>query len=400
MTEAGGNEMRVRDHYYICGLVLFLATAPAIAQELIEVDDGTKRVHSQWLKANHRPPIDYVAGKIREYPLVILGERHQNQPMLTMIADNLGKFYDAGLRAIVLEMVGPTYDQQLEKLVTAEKFNRKTQLRIAGSSSWLVWNSKEQWDLLEAVWTWNRGLPKGAEPLRVVGMADDRFDRISIWLHKMGKLKDAKKVAYVEKIFADPPDSEKFMAERVSMLVDAGTKTLVLVGYHHAFTRYHQPVADRKTGKLRRELTRLGNILRDKYEEKLFQLILHFPHESPKRSYPGYKGDAPVLHDYLEDLFEQAGASAGGFDLKDSPIGAMRDRRSYYFYFQPKYDLRDMADGYLFLGPLKDEPKCVCIKNFVSADIFAKNKYYFEVQYGRKFESRKELNEHICPDVE
>ncbi len=52
-----------------------------------------------------------------------------------------------------------------------------------------------------------------------------------------------------------------------------------------------------------------------------------------------------------------------------------------------------MAPGYIFLKPCDIQEKCLWVDNFISREMFARNKPYFEATCGRKLNNSEEANE-------
>lgn len=71
----------------------------------------------------------------------------------------------------------------------------------------------------------------------------------------------------------------------------------------------------------------------------------------------------------------------------------LRDEKSTYFRKIPMYTLGDMADGYLFLGPLDVDRAPARMRDFVTEATFLKWRRYFNLLYRREFASVGELNE-------
>jgi len=369
----------------------------SFALEIERLDAKTEKKSIEWLQKNIKDPGEFIAEKIKTHPLVMIGEFHGNAQLLKFISANLDRFYKAGLRTLALEVCNKQDNEQLAELLTGDTFNRGLQMKIAGAQGWLTWNFKEQWDILEAVWLFNHSLAKGEPRLRVVGI-DDSPNLPLYWLYSTKNLSDKNEIAEAEKIIERLKVRDESMAKEVAQLANSSGKTLVMVGQNHAYTRYGQPKLDDK-GELAGTRVRMGQMLFKELKKKVYLAIPHFQFESPKDYFAAYSGKEPIMTARLEELFKKAQIKSGAVDLKKTPLGKLRDYSSYQFHFQPEVTLEDLGDGYLYFGPLKEAPKCVLIKDFVSEETFRENRKYFELQYERKFADVKELNDLISTDA-
>ncbi len=283
------------------------------------LDKNSYPAFGKWLDVSASTPVDYITKKCREHQLVIIGEQHYIYDYCELFIQAVPEVYkQAGVRVIALEVLNAEDNENLARLVEGNTYDKDLALQIARSQDWGLWGYKEYWDILEAVWKLNRSLPKGAEHMRIVGM-DKEMDFQLDELMRTNKLKDP---ALIEKAKALPDimkRDEWMTANLEKEVFDKGVKGLALVGLHHAFTDYGQPRIDEKTKAFVREGVRMGNRLRSKYGEKVFEIALHGPHPSPNIVDNSYRGEEPVFDKVIEAIMAVHGTNRWGSMSSNRP---------------------------------------------------------------------------------
>jgi hypothetical protein len=345
-----------------------------------------------WLDNNGKNPVDYIIEVCRVHDLVIVGEHHYIKNYCELFKQALpGAYEKAGVRVVALEVCNAEDNEKIARLVDGEIYDTALAYEIARSENWGLWGYKEYWDILEAVWTFNRSLPAGGEHLRVVGI-DKTMDYQLDSLWRAGKLTDQ---TLVDKAKSQPDiyKRDDWLVENIEKETFAkGAKGIVLVGFNHSFTHYCQPRID-KEGKLKDEWPRMGVLLYRKYGDKVFQVGLHGEHMSPAQIDITYKGSGPVFTELIEEIMASRGNKPVGFDVVGSPFAGIRDTQSYYFHWQPAMSFANICRGFVYLMPVKELKPCSWMKDFVSDEMFEKCKGFYEFSYGRTFKNAKEVNE-------
>jgi len=363
-----------------------------VSVEASEIDVSSFPRFTGWLDKSGRNPVDYFVDACRKHELVIVGEQHYIKDYCELFKQALPAVYEkAGVRVVALEVCNAESNEKIARLIEGDRYDEALAYEIARAENWGLWGYKEYWDILEAVWSLNRSLPAGQEHMRVVGIDREMdYQLDSLW--RADKLKDQ---VLIEKA-KNQPDIYKrddWLAENIEKgILAKGARGIVLVGLNHSFTHYAQPIID-KEGKLKSEWPRMGNILYQKYGEKIFQIGLHGPYQSPAQIDKTYKGEGPLWSDLIEKIMVARGNRPVGFDVVGSPFAVVRDSRSYYFHWQPKVTFADLNRGFIFLKPVKALEPCSWMKDFVSDEMFEKSRDFYEFSYGRKFKDSREVNE-------
>ncbi|MCX5782899.1 MAG: hypothetical protein NTW04_00395, partial [Elusimicrobia bacterium] len=348
---------------------------------------------ADWLNKNGLPPLEYAVGKCKQHQLVIFGERHHTKEYLDFFNQLIPlAYHNAGVRYVVLEVSKYADNEKISKLIEGDSFDRNLALEIARNGPWPDWNNKEYWNVFETVWKLNKSLPEGQERMKVIGMDID-VDLALDSLLREGKLTDKK---LIEKTKAAIPlimaRDELMTAAIEESVLKNDSKGIVLVGYNHSYTHYAQPSLSKDRKYNGRDWPRMANILYRKYGERIFQIALHIKHLSPKEVFPAYEGAEPAIIDFIESIMALGGNKPVGFDVFTSPFANLKDKGSYYFYFQPWVKFSDISRGYIFLKPLKELTPCAAMDNFVTDKMFKKYRAFYEKAYNRKFANVAEVN--------
>jgi hypothetical protein len=361
--------------------------------EASDVKEADYPRFTRWLDRSAQSPVSYIVKKCREHQTVIIGEQHNQKEYCELFIQTIPEVYHrAGVRVVALEVCNSEDNGKLARLIGGDAYDKNLAAEIARSHNWGLWGYKEYWDIFEAVWTLNRSLPPGAEPMRVVGI-DKEMD---YQLDAMWRDKSLKDPALIKKAEGQPDIYKRddwLVANTEKEILDKGAKGIMLVGFHHSFTHYAQPVLSRTDRTLEREWPRMANILYQKYGDKVFQIAVHGPHSSPALIDSSYKGEEPVFANLMEAIQAAHGNKPVGFDVVGSPFADIRDARSYYFHWQPKVRFADICTGFIFLKPYKGLAPCTWMDDYVTDEMFEKSKAFYEHSYSKKFLNSKEVNE-------
>ena len=326
----------------------------------IDVRDARDANHSSYLaylKQNAKPPVEYVLDKFKNHDIVILGEMHEMKEYLELIRDLIEPLYHkAGVKCFAMETLKSKNIALANKLVTDKKYDQQLALRIFRDCGWPTWGFKEYMDIIKAIWELNNKLPPQAERFKVIPLSSD-WD--------------------VDKLYSKSWSEEAHDNHMANILareaLDKGKKALVQIGYRHSFTHYRQPRV--KNGKLIGEgHPRFGRVLYKKYGDRIFQICLHLRHPGPEVLTRKSSSVRPILIGFMEKALKLNGNQPVGFDIENSPFACLRDKGSYYFAFQKDVVFSDIAQGYIFLKPLKKFTRITWVKGFIDDSNYEKAK--------------------------
>lgn len=281
---------------------------------------GDTARRASWLQRNGQPPVEYLLAAFEERRVVIAGEAHWIRHDAELIAATIPRLPDAGVQTVAVETFSSDAQETIDRLVSADAWNEDDAIAVLRAGAWPY---REYGDILRAAWRTNRNIPGS---IRVLGLGPPLG-----WREKR-------------------VDYDAFMAARILTAIGPRGKALVLMGLHHAFTRYEQPsVLD--NGRVDGFMDRAGNILRRNLGDAVFLVILHRPFwcGSPVKWSYCYPASGAI------DCAVAASAHPVGFDLADSPLEAIEmDPAVYYAHGYPSLRLIDFADGWIWFSPIED----------------------------------------------
>lgn len=316
-----------------------------------------------YLKRNGAPPVDYVVGKFSDHDVVILGEIHEVREYLEFVSDLIPALYHrAGVRCLATEFLRHRNTALANRIVTRPEYDEAAVVELYRDYVG-IWGFREYMDVFKAIWALNNSLPPEAEKFRVVGLDGEleEYDVLSAPEQQREEL--------MQKLW----ERDEYMAGVfVREALQQGGKALLHTGYMHSFLRYRLPVlAD---GELTGEMEpRLGGLLSQEYGDRVFQVCLHQWHFSPELFSGGRPTPRPVLGGLVEKAMAANGGQPLGFDVEGSPFANLRDRKSCYFAYQDGVVFVDLAQGYVFIKPVKElTSRCTWVKGFIVEGNFEK----------------------------
>jgi len=280
-----------------------------------------------YLKENGQSPEKYIISKFEQYDYVFLGEYHRIKQDVDLVTSLVPGLYKNGIRNIAVEFYPYSNQAIIDSLLTAKDWDEKTLYHNIGD---IAWGYFEYLDLYKTVWEFNQTLQPDQPAFRVVLLSYDYYPC------KKG----------LERFGGWEPDA--FHADVFEKeVISKNEKALIHCGMHHAFTTYRQP---------KRKNPRFGNIINEKYPERTFTIFLHSPWDSKL----GLKQVKPV-HGVIDDVMDLMGNMAMAFDVKNTVMGTLKAKNTYYAIGYKNFKLEDYCDGYIFLAPYKN-------MKFVSVD--------------------------------
>jgi hypothetical protein len=290
-----------------------------------------------YCRSHAAAPLDYVIGRFAQSDVVLLAEDHAVAQNLALARDLLPALYKAGVYTFGMEF-GASEDQaRLDALVTGERYDEGEARRLMFDYN-VRWAYRDYTELYRAAWRLNQTLPPSARKFRILNLSY-RY----AW-SAFGGLRSPSSVARV----FPKGDTESYRATLVrDEILGKHEKILVLTGTIHAFTRYERPDYDYLSpGFYRLETRYFGERLQRLAPGRVCCLLLHQPFPDSEGGFVQPAGGA------LEAIMAKLGDRPVGFDLAGTPMGDLPDA-SYYANGHPDFRLADLADGYVFLAPLR-----------------------------------------------
>ena len=309
--------------------------------------------------------------------MLIFGEMHEQGDTLRWFNDAIPALYEqGGVTCIAMEVLLASDDAAIEKLVTADAFDREAAARIARHQPWALWGWKEYWDVLETVWRVNHAAAPGKPKLRLVGL-DRPVDAPSLMMMGVGDvpLKDATlweklRLWRLPRILGAMILRDGVMAREVEKeIFEKHERGVVWIGSMHA------AVGCRLPG--RQRWGQLGLMLRTRYGDQVFQIRMHQA-GVPASALGLTDTEAPQMAAFIERVMGQRGRKAVGFNVANSPLALLRDPGELEYALSPTVGLGDIAEGYIYLKNWRELRHCAWQPGYVTDEMFTMYRPMYE----------------------
>jgi len=343
-------------------VILFFGILVCVLAEklpLPKLDSKTEAELADWWTQNAISPEEYVVSKFKKHDIVFLGEYHRIKHDAELVQNLIPLLYKAGVRHLGIEFACAAHQQDIDHLLEGKDYDRT----LADSIFWRFWpfwGFQEYIDILKAAWQFNRSLPEGSQPFRVLGL-NARMDWSHVWTPE-----DLQNQEIRAKAFPDG-SSDEFMARIIQREILAKShKALIYSGINHAYTRFQQPVIDEKTGELQsRVSTRMGNRIYKLIGDRCFLIFLHSPWPSLK----GYEEEEVYPANGIIDAFfakVPVEKQRVGFDIKGSPFGMLPDTMSLWSKSDKDFRIEMYCDGWIYQKCLSQYEGCTVVKGWIN----------------------------------
>ncbi|WP_185957608.1 ChaN family lipoprotein [Saccharicrinis carchari] len=336
-----------------------------------------------YLKTHFQKPDDYLISKFKEYPYVLLGEAHAIKENLEFVHDLIPKLYDAGVYNLCMEFGAFEKQEQLDSLLTGETYNE----RLAKDMMFYYnvgWAYQEYYDLYKTVWEFNKTLKNGEKKFRIINLSYQYK-----WANFKGGVRNPENMSSV--FYLGTPD--KFRTSIIQKeIIDKKEKALIYMGTYHVFTHYKMPILKMNNDNFcDYHGGWVGSRLYEKFPDKVFAITFHTPLRSKAQFNPSYVSPA---NGEIENILHSIGTPSVGFDLKNSPLGKLRDD-SFFSLCYNNFVMEDYFDGYIFLKPFKNLHGCTYDEDFFTGKTWEEIKGNFPDPDWRKSNNIEEYKEQI-----
>lgn len=285
-------------------------------------------------------PEEFMLNMLASHKLVINGEYHRRKVSWDMLKNLIShpEFPDV-VGCVFMEL--PSHHQPLmDEFLNSDSLDTNIIIKIFQDEQLNGWWDRGEFEFICKLWEINSSLAQDKK-IRVV-LADYQVPYSAITNRE-----EARKAE----------DRNTHMADVVvnTMLQSKDTRhNLFLVGCAHAYKSKQSGIASAAYGK-GNALTAGAQIAERLGNENVFTVFQHM------LSGDNHGGNKSAIRGGIFDLaFERNGNCPIGFKLADSPFG----NEPFDGIYEIKYNTAtgnyaDNFDGYLFLAPLKDEPKAI-----------------------------------------
>lgn len=302
-----------------------------------------------YLKSNWQTPENYVIKKFENHDYVFIGEYHRIKHDIDLILKLIPLLQQNGINNLAIEF-GNYEDQYLvDSLLNLPFFDRNLARQIIFNSSHF-WGFAEYIDIYRVAWEVNHTSTLSSK---------NRFRVVNL-----GAVYDPCKEGGAWRDI----DPDIYMADVIfKEIVSQNVKALIYSGNHHAFTKYHQPLYDfDKDTLFGLNNTRMGNVIYDSLNDKVFNIYLHAAWISDK----GWDENSVLpVNGVIDSIMALCNNKPIGFDVVNSPFGKLTSNNSYYAFGHPNFTLDQYCDGYIFQNsfanykPITMEPDFITEEN-------------------------------------
>ena len=303
----------------------------------------------------------FVTEALTDHDIVLIGETGFVREQVLFLSRLIAELNSAGYRHLGLMHANVSDQPLLDQLVTATSFDEELAEQILFNYQ-VIYGYQEYVDVFRAAWQVNRDLSEDEQPFRIiaVGFTPD-YSAIETE-------EDINNPDVVRQVFANGIPDEEIAANIERELLQQGIRAPVYVQFPQSFTGFEQPLyAENMAEQGFPDQKRAGNILRDRYGNRIIGAMFHTPvRDSRSRVGYGYPLGG-VMDEVIASLPE--GERSRGFFPSESPF-ADGPVSSDTLTEGIEGDLlfADLTDAYLTLVPIASYTSVAPIPGFITQE--------------------------------
>jgi len=323
----------------------------------------------RWVDEHAESAQDYVVRLFDKHQIVIFGEEHNVKEHKDFVIDLIPRLYhEAGVRCIGWEFSWYSQNERLEELINAPTYDDNAVLQLARERS-PDWNSKEHWEIIKAVWKLNKSLKSESEKMRLIGVSDYVDIPRSYVLIKTKSTNSPEFQEMLRKHINHDKGTAQHVEEEI---LQKKQKGFLFFGMGHDWTQYQYP----PEATFGISYKPMGKYLKEKHGDKIFQI----------------RTQASSDPSIINRIMKCRNHVSVGFNMHESPFANIL---VWVGKGSPDVPWSKLAEGYLYLGSRASFHRNTPIKDFVTETMFRKYKQYYEIDYGRNFNSAKDVDEYL-----
>jgi hypothetical protein len=301
-------------------------------------------------------PIEYVLGKLKDYDLVMIGERHWRRQEPLFIQNLIKRCFETNAINVVFLEFGRFEDQEkIDAFMDSQTYDPKPIIDALRNCTIFGWGYQEYFDIFKLIYDENSKRP-AAEKIRLI-LTDPELKGISFDAQLYNCLKNSPLPEKKKwQVIAWIRDSIKDRDQSMSAVIEAYIFQSGLKGIYYAGSSHIRKDLQKKDNG--RQYFSTGGILTRKYPGRVCCLTFH--------KQPEFWQNVNSFN-YLEELFQSFGKSFA-VDTKDPPISRLKLKSDV---LQDGVSLSEAFDGYVILNLDKDYQPCSHVPDFYD-DEFAK----------------------------
>jgi len=303
-------------------------------------------------------PIEYVLGKLKDYDLVMIGERHWVREEPIFIQNLVKRCYAKNAINVVFLEFGHFEDQgKLDAFMQSSKYDPKPLVDVLRKVTGIGWGYQEYFDIFKLIYDENSKRPP-SERIKLV-LANPSFDDVDLWSHfneclKLSPLLYKQKASMVGSLNDAITDRDRCMADVMEMYRYEMNLTKGI--YYAGGSHIRKDLQKKDYG---RRYFSAGGILARKYPGRVCCLTFH--------KKPEYWQNISDFNS-LEELFKSHGRSFA----TDTDYPRISHLKLKSDIVQQGIALNEAYDGYIMLNLNSDYQHCAFVPGFYN-DEFARN---------------------------
>lgn len=285
-------------------------------------------------------PVDYVIAKLQDHDIVLLGEAHGWTHNTDFLQALLPRLHAAGY-GLAFEPINARNQAELDRLLTANHFDEESANFLLLDTGFNYLGYRE---VLRAAWQLNRGLPPKVPRFRITALDEADMATVTDWSQlrpgeKAGDPQVRKRM--FEALRPGESRDQLWMQIIDREFIRKRVKAVVYAGAMHTTTRF---LIERGWDGVTGHHRTVGNMLFDYIGSRAFYIMLH--------------EGSRYRTQMVEDLLGDSRGRQFGIDLNRGVLGAVPSLMDGYVPMVRRggpegYTLSDVADGYIYLAPLR-----------------------------------------------
>ena len=312
---------------------------------------------ASYVERHYLTPENYIIKTFDNHQIVFLGEPGRIKQNVDLVRRIIPNLYRHGVRNLGIEYALSRDQQEIDRLTTAPVYDQALANKLLFDYL-VVWGFRQYADIFKAAWAFNRTLPKGDPPFRIVGLgvAQD-------WQFLKTKA-DAQNPRVLHEVLSNGiPDQH--MANIIERkFIATNSKALIFVSTASAFTAYINTAYAETMQKMGfNETERAGNIVHDMIGAKSFTILFHQLWPAKDNSHSDY----PV-GGLVDRVIKRLPASErnAGFNIDGTPFAELPITTSAFASGHRHLTFGQLTNGYIIQGPIADYSAVAPIPNFIT----------------------------------
>lgn len=309
-----------------------------------QADPGSSELfaYQQYIMTNGQSPTAYVISKFVDHDVVFLGEQHRAKDHQTFIQELIPVLHANGVYHLATEFACRVDQPLIDSLLNGSEYDEALARHIQ-MNQYSLFPWQEYMDIFKAAWALNHSLPDDAPRFRILGM------NCELNWGLIQTKDDLNNIDKRRQVWAGC--GEEDWAQVILTEVEAGHKTAVHCGIHHAFTRYLQPIVSEERGFIRFEDDRCGRHVYEALGDRVAMIALHSAWYSRDKLYSGLniRPAGGVIDLAMENMDNSIGPV--GFDVIGTPVGDIEIPETVYSFGYDSFKLSDFCDGWIYFRP-------------------------------------------------